>query len=116
MIEQLIARAFASRNCAHLTHWKTRSLAEHLATGEFYDEVIDIVDNLVECYQGNFGLIKDVPLSNHQGDILTCLEADAIWIAENEDEITGEVDALENILQELLGLYLKTIYKLKFLS
>ena len=116
MIEQLIARAFASRNCAHLTHWKTRSLAEHLATGEFYDEVIDIVDNLVECYQGNFGLIKEVPLSNHQGDILTCLEADAIWIAENEDEITGEVDALENILQELLGLYLKTIYKLKFLS
>ena len=116
MIEQLIARAFASRNCAHLTHWKTRSLAEHLATGEFYDEVIDIVDNLVECYQGNFGLIKEVQLSNHQGDILTCLEADAIWIAENEDEITGEVDALENILQELLGLYLKTIYKLKFLS
>lgn len=116
MIEQLIARTFASRNCAHLTHWKTRSLAEHLATGEFYDEVIDIVDNLVECYQGNFGLIKDVQLSNHTGDILTCLEADAIWIAENEDEITGEVDALENILQELLGLYLKTIYKLKFLS
>lgn len=116
MIEQLIARAFASRNCAHLTHWKTRSLAEHLATGEFYDGVIDIVDNLIECYQGNFGLIKEVPLSNHQGDILTCLEADAIWIAENEDEITGEVDALENILQELLGLYLKTIYKLKFLS
>lgn len=116
MIEQLIARTFASRNCAHLTHWKTRSLAEHLATGEFYDEVTDIVDNLVECYQGNFGLIKDVQLSTHQGDILTCLEADAIWIAENEDEITGEVDALENILQELLGLYLKTVYKLKFLS
>ena len=116
MIEQLIARAFASRNCAHLTHWKTRSLAEHLATGEFYDEVIDIIDNLVECYQGNFGLIKDVQLSVHKGDILTCLEADAIWIDENEDAICGEVDALENILQELQALYLKTIYKLKFLS
>jgi len=116
MIEQLIARAFASRNCAHLTHWKTRSLAEHLATGEFYDAVIDIVDNLVETYQGNFGLIGEVPLADHAGDILACLEADAIWMDENDDEITREVDALENILQELTALYLKTIYKLKYLK
>lgn len=116
MIEQLIARAFASRNCAHLTHWKTRSLAEHLATGEFYDEVINIVDSLVEAYQGNFGLVGDVPLADHSGDILTCLEADAVWMAENDDKITGEVDALENILQELTALYLKTIYKLKYLK
>lgn len=116
MVEQLIARVFATRNCAHLKHWSTKSYAEHVALGEFYDSVIDVIDNLIECYQGNFGLIGNVKLTNETGDILKCLEADAVWFAANEDKITGEVDALENIMQELVALYLKTIYKLKFLK
>jgi hypothetical protein len=32
------------------------------------------------------------------------------------DAITGEVEALENILQEIEGIYLSTIYKLENLS
>jgi len=39
-----------------------------------------------------------------------------VWIASNTDKISGEVEALENILQEITALYLKTIYKLKFLK
>jgi hypothetical protein len=35
---------------------------------------------------------------------------------ENCDAITGEVEALENILQEIEGIYLSTIYKLENLS
>ena len=116
MIEQLISKVFASRNCAHLKHWSTKSYAEHMALGDFYDEVIEITDNLIECYQGNFGLVGDVKLESAKGDILKCLESDAVWIAENCEKITGDVEALENIIQDLTALYLKTIYKLKFLK
>ena len=59
MIEQLVAKTFASRNAAHLQHWRTSSFSEHMALNEFYDEIIELVDNLVEAYQGAFGLIKD---------------------------------------------------------
>lgn len=116
MVEELISRVFATRNCAHLSHWSTKSYAEHQALGEFYDGVIDIVDNFVECYQGNFGLVGKVKLSADTGDVLKCLKDDAVWIDKNSSKITDEVEALENILQELTALYLKTIYKLQFLK
>lgn len=116
MITELIARVFCTRDCAHLKHWSTGSYAEHQALGDFYEEVIDIVDNLVECYQGNFGRIGKVKLDSQAGEPLKCMESDAVWIAENSEAISGDVEALENILQELTGLYLRTIYKLKFLK
>ena len=59
MIEELIAKVFAAREAAHLEHWRTKSYAQHQALGEFYDTIIDQIDELVECYQGNFGLIGD---------------------------------------------------------
>ena len=45
MIEELIAKVFEARNAAHLEHWRTKSYAEHQALGDFYDGIIDIVDN-----------------------------------------------------------------------
>lgn len=116
MVEELVARIFRSRDCSHLTHWKTSSYAEHAALGDFYDEIIDLLDNLIECYQGNFGRIGEVKLQTQQGEILKCLESDAVWLAENRSQVTGEVEALENIIDEITALYLKTIYKLKFLK
>ena len=116
MVEELVARVLCTRNCAQLTHWSTRSYAEHMALGDFYIQVVEVIDNFVECYQGNFGAIKRVKLTGSSESILDCLEADSIWIAKNCDAITGDVEPLENILQELTALYLRTIYKLKFLK
>lgn len=107
MVEQLIAKVFSTR---------TKSYAEHVALGDFYDSVVDLIDSLVECYQGNFGIIGDVKPKDANGDFLKCLEEDVVWIAENRDGIAGEVDALENIVDEITSLYLKTIYKLKNLK
>jgi len=117
MIDQLISRLFSTRNCAHLNHWRTQSYAEHQALGDFYDNLTDLLDNFVECYQGNFGIIPEVKLKNEtHGEILKCLESDALWISANRESITDGVDALENLLDEITALYLKTIYKLKNLK
>lgn len=118
MIEELIAKTFASRNATHLAHWRTKSYAAHVALGDFYDGVIDIIDNLVECYQGNFGLIKKVPDIEqlHNEDCVSCLSNDVAWIAKNRSKIAKNVAALENIVDELTSLYLKTLYKLENLS
>jgi len=118
MIEELVAKVFSSRNNAHLQHWRTKSFAQHMALGEFYDEVIEILDTLVEAYQGNFGLIGEVPdvEQNHNKDSIKMLTADVAWIAENRAKVAQDVDALENIIDELTGLYLKTLYKLENLS
>lgn len=118
MIEELIAKVFAARNAAHLEHWRTKSFAAHMALGDFYDSVIDIVDTLVEAYQGNFGIIGKVPDVEqiHNESCIKCLNDQVAWIAKNRSEIAQEVDSLENIVDELTGLYLKTLYKLENLS
>jgi hypothetical protein len=117
MIEELIAKVFMARNNTHIAHWKTKSYAEHVALGDFYDESIDIIDKLVECYQGNFGIIGEIPKDDlHHDGCVKCLNDQVAWIAKGRSKIARNVAALENIVDELTGLYLKTLYKLENLS
>lgn len=116
MIEGLIATTFAARNQAHLEHWNSKSFSEHSALGDFYDEVIDLVDDYVECYQGKFGLVGKVKLVPSTQPILEMLKEDAEWMEDNREDITKGVNALGNLLDNIVDLYLRTIYKLENLS
>ena len=121
-VQELIQRVFCSRNIAHLTHWKTSSYAEHIALGDFYDGVVDQLDSFIEKYQAAFGLItfkEDEEAEEKEEakkDIIPLLQDDVKWISKNRSKIAREVPALENVLDELVGFYLQTIYKLKFLT
>ena len=118
MIEELIAKVFEARNAAHLEHWRTKNGEVHRALGKFYEKVIDKIDELVEAYQGNFGIIGKVPDvgQTHNEDCIKCLSDQVAWIAKNRSKIAKNVASLENIVDELTGLYLKTLYKLENLS
>lgn len=119
MVNDLITRLFCTRNCAHLAHWATGSYAEHKALGSFYDDVVDLLDKFVEAYMGASGkkiqpmALPAVPVTKN---ILSHLSDEVNWINSNREEIASEIPALENILDEIAGLYLSTIYKLKQLS
>lgn len=114
--ENLIARVFYDRNHAHLEHWKTTSYAQHEALAEFYIKAVDTLDRFIEAYRGLGNEVGDLP--KHEGfpTILKCLNENAKWIATNRNKISEGVEALQNILDELVGLYLTTIYKLKVLK
>jgi uridine kinase len=62
--------------------------------GDYHDIVID----------------RDVQL------LVKALTDDANWISRHRSKIAHGVPALENILDEIVSLYLTTIYKLKNLS
>lgn len=117
MITELIARVFAARNASQLAHWAARgpgSYATHVALSEFYESVIDPLDKLVECYQGNFDLVGEVKAYElKKGDILKQLSDEVVWIGKNRSEIAQDVNALENIVDELTSVYLRAIYKLR---
>jgi NTP pyrophosphatase (non-canonical NTP hydrolase) len=111
MIEELIQRAFKLRNQAHSAHWKTKSYAEHKALGHFYEGLIEDLDRLIEAYQGAFGIV-----GNLEGDAKNIKEEignEFLWINENRNKIARDLPALENIVDELAALHLKTIYKLE---
>lgn len=118
MIEELISRGFASRNAAHIEHWKTDSFARHMALGDFYESIIDKIDAIVEAYQGAFDLVKVGTLDRQPpaGDIIKYLEDDMEWISKNRMSICRGLPSLDNLLQDMEDLYLSTLYKLKRLK
>lgn len=111
MIEELIEKMFHARDASHIEHWKTKSYARHVALNEYYDEVVDNIDKFVEAYQGTFGIIGDV--GGEEKDVAKMINDDIIWLNKNRSEICKGVPALENIIDELTGLHMKTLYKLE---
>ncbi len=111
MLDQLIKKVFESRDASHLKHWKTTSYAEHQALGEFYENTVDLIDKYVEAYVGAFGTVEEIP--EDVKDVTKLIKEDIIWLTANRDKISRNVPALENILDELTGQYLSTLFKLE---
>lgn len=111
MIEKLIEKMFSARDASHIRHWKTNSYSQHQALGDYYDDVIDTLDKYVEAYQGTFGIIGEV--AGEEKDVAKMINDDIIWLNENRSKLAKGIPALENILDELTALHMKTLYKLE---
>lgn len=121
MIGDLIALLFLSRDVTHRAHLKASgpgSFAAHAALGGFYESIVDLADALAEAYQGRNGIIEDIPyLDADDGDVITVLEKHMKWIEDNRYEAIPRTDtALQNMVDEIVGQYLSTLYKLKNLK
>lgn len=117
MIEELVQKVFATRDAVHFRHWKTKSYAEHVALGVFYESIVEKIDSIVEMHQSLNGLIGDIDSKPIVGkDIIRHLTDEAKWIDDNREAISGDWCAIENALDDLAALYLTTLYKLKNLS
>jgi hypothetical protein len=110
---------FLARDVAHSVHLNTRSFSKHSALNTFYDEVIDLADKFAEAYQGRHGLIGPINLmsATKNGNIIEFLEQSLSEIEDNRYKVCDKTDtAIQNIIDEIVGLYLSTLYKLKFLA
>lgn len=114
MIEELIGRVFAARNIAHLQHLTTKSYAEHKALGHFYKDVGEAMDELAECYQGQFAAVGDVEIATPDvDDITTYLRDEGDWIESNRAEISADSESVGSLVDALVCVYTKTVYKLE---
>jgi chloramphenicol O-acetyltransferase len=114
-----IGMLFLARDVAHSVHLNTRSYAKHVALNTFYDEIVDFADKFAEAYQGKHGLIGPISLMNARktANILDFLQDQVEEIEKCRYEVCDKTEtALQNIIDEIVGLYLSTIYKLKFLA
>jgi hypothetical protein len=114
-----VGELFLARDVAHSVHLNTRSFSKHSALQSFYDEVIDLADKFAEAYQGRHGLIGPISLmsAKKNGNIIEFLEQSLKDIEGMRYEVVEKTDtAIQNIIDEIVGLYLSTLYKLKFLA
>ena len=114
-IAELISRAFTTRNLLHFAHWNTKSLAQHLATGDLYDDIIEDIDEIVECFQGKNGLLSGLrtPAAEVPNDIVAHIRREMDWVEANRDRIAGGNNAIGNLVDTLTGHYQKCVYKLE---
>lgn len=114
-----VGELFLARDVAHSVHLNTRSFSKHSALNTFYDEVIELADKFAEAYQGRHGLIGPISLmsAKKNGNITEFLEQSLKDIEDMRYEVVDKTDtAIQNIIDEIVGLYLSTLYKLKFLA
>lgn len=112
---EMVAMVLLGRDLAHRAHWRTTSYAEHMALGAFYDALVPLIDQFVEQYQGAMRARLDVPLADNEfdGEIEEILEQQMAWIEDNRTSICPRDEtALHNVIDEIVGLYQKTIYLL----
>lgn len=109
---------FLSRDVAHREHLKSKSYAQHMALNDFYELVIEQADCLAETYQGMGTLISDIPYLAHDGEanITTVLKKHLVLIQRYREKCTLESKAVDAVFDNIEGLYLSTLYKLKFLK
>lgn len=118
-IGELMGLLFLSRDVAHRVHLSTRSFAKHKALNEFYEGIIPLADSLAEAYQGRYGLIGNIPLmaSKNASNIVDFIQAQLDEIEAGRYQVCKkEETALQNLIDEIVELYLSTIYKLKYLA
>lgn len=115
----LIGHLFLARDVAHSTHLSTRSYAKHKALGSFYSKIIDLADDLAEQYMGRHGLIGPIALqaAKKTTNIVDFLEDSLKEVEGLRYKVCDKEDtAIQNTIDEIVGLYLSTLYKLKFLA
>ena len=114
-----IGTLFLARDVAHSVHLGTRSYAKHVALNEFYDGIVDLADKFAEAYQGRHGLIGPITLMSAKKttDVIEFLKDSLADIEDMRYKVVEKDDtALQNIIDEIVGQYLSTLYKLKFLA
>jgi len=90
-----------------------------MALNEFYDNIVELADKFAEAYQGRHGLIGPISLMSAKktGNVIEFLEDSLGDIEKMRYEVVDKSDTpLQNIIDEIVGQYLSTLYKLKFLA
>jgi hypothetical protein len=116
---QLIGLLFLGRNVAHSVHLNTRSFSKHMALNTFYDEIIDLADAFAEAYQGRHGLIGAIaiPATKKTSNIIEFLQEQLDEIEKGRYEVCAKEDSsLQQLIDNIVELYLTTLYKLRFLA
>lgn len=110
---------FLARDVAHSVHLNTRSFSKHMALNTFYDSIIDHADAFAEAYQGRHGLIGPISLMSAKktGNIIEFLEDQLKEIEAARYDVCEKTDtSLQQLIDNIVELYLTTLYKLRFLA
>jgi Sec7-like guanine-nucleotide exchange factor len=121
-VSKFISKLLESREMAQVYHWTVKgdmgSHAAHLALEAYYSGVIEFIDDIVEIYQGQYGLIEGYDIidttDSKSKDRLDYFKETVEFVKSARKCIKAEDTHIHNIIDELIALQYKTIYKLTY--
>lgn len=107
---KLLSILLSSSTQTQIFHRQTKSFSEHMALGEYYEEIIDQVDGLTESYQGRYGIITGYvafPLATYQDNAQVvgyfndlCTQLTTLRKSVADTYIQNQLDSIEQLLNE----------------
>lgn len=122
-MENLIAHLFLARELAHRAHLKPStgpgSDAEHRALGAFYESIIGLADEILECFQGRFEVLLTIPVltADPEKPIREVLKQQREWIdSQRYIACPREETSIQNLIDEAVRAYNKVNFRLLYLK
>lgn len=116
---EMISLILHSRTQAHTLHLQTKSYPEHMALNGYYNGIGDLIDGLVESYQGKYGIIesyKSYDLVSYKSTESTikylqdlCKKIESLRDCCKDSYIQNQIDTVCELINS-------TLYKLRFLK
>jgi DNA-binding ferritin-like protein len=121
-VSKFLSKLLESREMAQVYHWTVKgdmgSHAAHLALEAYYTEVIESIDEIVEVYQGQYGLIEEYNVidttDTKSKDKLEYFKEIVEWVREERKCFDEKDTHIHNIVDEVVALLYRTIYKLTY--
>lgn len=110
-----VATLLHSGTNAHFQHWATHSFSAHSALGDYYEEIVELVDQFAEAYMGKYEQLEDFPEEFVlEKDPVKYLEKIQKFVEESRKLLPQDTE-LQNLVDEIADLINSTLYKLRFL-
>lgn len=110
MFAELASLLFYSRDYAHRAHLVAGSHSRHVVLEEFYKELTELIDTLVEVYQGRNGSVA-IPVLAAEDDLFKpgpTLRSHLDII----ERVGFDDRAVAAVIDDICATYLRTLYKL----
>jgi hypothetical protein len=119
-MERIASMFFHSRTQAHTFHTRVTgpgSLAAHLALETYYESIVDLIDGLVETYQGQYGLIEYKEVTGVDNDaskenMIKYFDNLCKFLAKERQDEKLQMSWLQNDIDNIASLLYRTKYKL----
>jgi DNA-binding ferritin-like protein len=120
IVAKFVSTLLSSRTQAHIFHWQVEddsSFAEHKALNEYYDEIVNLVDEFVEAFQGKYGIIRGYSspaVFREDDNLIIYYKALSQYVDKTRHSVADDT-YLQNLIDEIYQLIETTLYKLQYL-
>ena len=119
-MERIASMFFHSRTQAHIFHLRVKgpgAYAAHIALQGYYEGIVDLIDGLVESYQGKYGIIEFKNVANldnnaEPDNIISYFKNLCIFIEKERQDEKLKDSYIQNQIDAVCELLNSTLYKL----